>query len=156
LQLAGQFLCGLFAGKRVPERAADTRDLFGCFVDELEAEMADAGAPPIVQVHAGFLRLGAKDRVATAHVRHHRVSASTHVAQRHAVLLARMAAVLVAGARRQEATEDAVFCVEDGQVLVGHNLQLVGVDRACQIGHLRGVEIVRGCESLQSKAQERG
>ena len=126
LQLAGKLLRGLFAGKCIPEGAADARDLLGRLMDELEAEMADAGAPPVVQVHAGFLRLRAKNRVAAAHIGHHGIGASIYVAQRHAMRLARVAAVFVAGACRQKTAEDAVFGVEHSQVLVGHDLQLSG------------------------------
>ena len=47
-----------------------------------------------------------------------------------------------------------MFGVEDGQVLVGDHFEPSGADRARQLGHLRGVEIVGGREALQAQLQK--
>ena len=49
------------------------------------------------------------------------------------------AAVAVAGAGREEAAEDTVLGVEDGEVLIGDGFQILRADREGQARYLRGV-----------------
>ena len=103
-------------------------DLLRRFVRELQAEARDAGRAPRVQMQAGLLRFGAEDGVAAADIGHHGMRAARGVAQRHAVLFAGAAAIAIAGAGGEEAAEDAMLGVEDGQVLVGDGLDAFAAD----------------------------
>ena len=111
--------CPLFESSR------DARHLRGGFVRELEPEMADAGARASRPDAGGFLRFGAEDGIAAADVGHHRMRAAGRIAQRHAMLFARAAAIAIAGAGRKEAAEDAVLGVEHRQVLIGDGFDAV-------------------------------
>ena len=75
---------------------------------------------------ACLLCFGPKDGVATTDIGHNRMAASLHIAQRNPMFLARFATILVAGASREEAAEDAMFGVENGQMLIGNDFELVG------------------------------
>ena len=103
---------------------------------------------------AGFLRFGAEDGVAAAHVGHHGMRAAGGVAQGDAVLLAGAAAIAIAGAGGKEAAEDAVLGVEDGQMLVGDGFDPACARAARQLGDLRGVQIVRRREALEAELEK--
>ena len=103
---------------------------------------------------AGFLSLGAEDGITAAHVGHHGVGAAGIVAERHYVVFAGAAAVFVARAGGKETAEDAVFRMEDRQVLVHDCFDPVAAHGTRQIGQLLGVEIVGGGERDESQSQE--
>ena len=105
---------------------------------------------------AGVLGLGAEHGVAAAHVGQHGMRAAGLVAQGHAVVLARAAAIAIACAGRKEAAEDAVLGVEYGEVLIGDGLDVRGAGLAREFGHLRGVEIVRGSDPVEPEAEQFG
>src|SRR5476651_2304675 len=117
---------GTAAVERIAERLRDRRHLSPRFMREFQPELVDAGGAPVVEMSAGFLRLGAEDGIAAAYVGHHRMRAACRVAQCHTVLLAGAAAVAIAGAGREKPAEDAVLHVEDGEVLVGDRLDEIG------------------------------
>ena len=71
---------------------------------------------------ARLLRFGAEDGVAAADVGHHRMGASGRVASGRLVLLARTAAIAIAGSGGEKAAEHAVLGMKDRQVLVGDRL----------------------------------
>lgn len=153
-QLARQFTRRLPVGQGCGESAGNLRHLFTRLVDKVQAEMAYPHTAPCVQVLAGRLCLGSEHGVAAAHVGHDRVRAPLDIAQCHAMFLTRVATVLVAGALRQKAAEDAMFGVEDGEMLVGHDLDPVRADVRGQRGHLRGVQVVGGRQARQAQPQE--
>ena len=103
-------------------------------MDELEPEMPDPRRAPEIEMRARFLRFGAENGVAAADVGHDGVRAAGVIAQFDAVLFAGAAAILVAGAVGEEAAEDAVLGVEDGQVLAGDGFDMLRARVARQIG----------------------
>ena len=96
---------------------------------------------PCVEVQARFLRFGAEYGVAAADVGHDRMRAPTDITNGDAMLFAGTAAILVARAGGEEAAEDAVLGVEDGQVLVSDGFDPVASDFARESRDLRGVQI---------------
>src|SRR5450755_4012310 len=147
---------GTAAFERVAERLCDSRHLNSRFMREFQAELVDAGRPPLVEMCARFLRLGAEDGISAAYVGHHRMRAASRVAQRHTVFLAGAAAVAIAGAGREKPAEYAVLHVEDRQVLVGHYLDGPGARAARQFSHLGGVQVMRGREARKTQPQKLG
>ena len=127
------------AGGRSQRRRKTSRDLVGGFVDEFQAEVADAGLSPRVEVGAGFLRFGSEDGVAAAYVGEHRMGAAFGVLEGDAVFFAGAAAIAIAGAVREEAAEDAVLGVEHGQMLVGDGFDILRADGEGERRNLRGV-----------------
>ena len=113
---------------------------------EFQPEVTDARAPPGFQVPAGLLRFGAEDGVAAADVGHHRMGAAGGSRSATRVLFARTAAIAIAGSGREEAAEDAVLGVEDGQVLVGDDLNACRRRVAGEFRNLSGVQVVGGRE----------
>ena len=142
-----QIVGGDFALEGGLEGVGDSGEVAGGFVDELEAEVLDAGAKPLVEMGAGFLGFGAKDGVAAADIGHDGVGAALTVPESDSVFLARAAAILVSGSFRQEAAEDTVFGMEDGEVLVGDGLDFFRADVTGEGGDLCGVEVVSGGEA---------
>lgn len=142
-----QVVGGDFALEGGLEGAGDAGDVICGFVDELETEVLDAGAEPLIEMGTGFLGFGAKDGVTAADIGHDGVGAALTVAEGDAVLLAGAAAILVGSAFREKAAEDAVFGMENGEVLVGDGLDLLRADVAGEGGDLGGVEVVGGGEA---------
>ena len=111
-------------------RVNDRGDVLGGLVDELDPEAAVARAGEPIYVRGARLRLRIEDGVAAAHVGEHEVVLAVAAAEVHHVRFARVAAVLVGAAVREEATEDAVFGVENGKVLVDDALEGVHIRAA--------------------------
>ena len=125
MQLGGRRAAGVRVFESVSKNSSHADDGIGGFVDELGAEVADAGVEPAIQMRGGLLRLRAEDGVAAADVGHHGMGAAARIAQLHAMLLARAAAIAVAGAGGKEAAEHAVLGVKHGEVLVDDRLDFV-------------------------------
>src|SRR5579863_7084851 len=113
-------------------------------MDELNAEMADTGVEPLDQMRRGFLRLRTENGIAAADVGHDGMGAAARVAQFDAMLFAGASAIAITGAGGEEAAEDAVLGMEDGEVLVGDRLDFSGTSADRQVSDLRGIEIVSG------------
>ena len=64
------------------------------------------------------------------------------------------AAIAVAGAGGEEAGEDAVLGVEDGQVLIGDGFDAIGAGFAGQFGDLGAVEVVGRSEEREAEIEE--
>jgi hypothetical protein len=80
--------------------------------------------------------------------------AAVQVSKLDAVVFTRAAAILVALAGGKEAGKDAVFGVEDGQVLISNGFDVVWTRFAGKHGHLRGIQIVRGRDAFEAEVQE--
>ena len=80
---------------------------------EFQTEVANTGIQPAIKMRARFLSLGAKHCVAASDVGDNGVCSTCGVAQRDLVLLAGTAAILEAGAVREESAEDAMLGVKD-------------------------------------------
>src|SRR6185369_9895991 len=70
------------------------------------------------------------------------------------MLLAGVAAILVARARREKAAEDAVLGVKDGQMLVGNHLDQLRPQLTGQSLDLGGIQIVGGGDACQPKLKK--
>ena len=136
------------------EGFGDLADLAGGFVSELEAEMADAGGEPRLEMETGLLGLRAEDGVAAAGVGEHGVAAAVDAAELDAVGFAGSAAILVRGAGGEEAAEEAVLGVEDGEVLVGDDLDAGSAQGVGKSRDLGGVEVVGGGDALEAEIEE--
>ncbi len=154
LQAAVQLSRRRTAGEGVFKGLRDADDGIGGFVDELGAEVANAGVEPIVQVRGGFLRLCSEDGVAAAHVRHDGMGAAARIAQFHAMPLAGPAAIAIAGSGRKKAAEDAVLGVKHGEVVVDDGLDLIRTGALGELGDLRGVQIVRGRDAVETAGKK--
>ena len=99
----------------------------------------DVGGAPSLEMGAGLLGFGAKDRVAAADVGDDGVLTALLVLEGDAVLFARPSTVEMGGALGEETAEDAMFGVEDGQMLVGDGFNAVGTDGRGEGGDLGGV-----------------
>mmetsp|Transcript_34413 Transcript_34413/g.97597 ORF Transcript_34413/g.97597 Transcript_34413/m.97597 type:complete len:211 (-) Transcript_34413:2093-2725(-) len=121
--------------------------LLGRLVHELEAQEADADSDQGVEVFGRRLGLGVEDGVSATHVGQHPMILAVLVAEVEGTFLARVPAVLVIVAIGQEAAEDTMLRVENGQMLMGDHLEAGGPLRAQGMGEvadLRDVEVVRG------------
>src|SRR5439155_17569710 len=92
--------------------------LLGTLVYELQPKVTNPSIEPQLEVFCANLRLGPKDRVATAHIRHDRVHPSGFILQRHTVRFAWVATVGVISASGQKAAEDTVLGVKHGEMLI--------------------------------------
>ena len=136
---------GLGAARQgVVECVGDTGYRGGRFMNELHAEVADAGIQPVDQMRGGFLRFRAEDGVAAANVGHDGMGSAVGIAEFHAVMLAGTAAIAIAGPGGEEAAEDAMLSVEDGKVLVDDGFYTLRAGAASELADLGGVEIVSG------------
>src|SRR5208283_573411 len=115
----------------------------------------NSGAPPEIQMRAGFLRFGPENSVAATNVGHYRMRPTGGIPNRDAVFFTWPAAVEIAVAFRQEPAENAVFGVEHGKVLPGDRFYPFRSHGPSQIRHLGGIEIVRGCEAFETELQQR-
>lgn len=70
------------------------------------------------------------------------------------MLFAGAAAIKIAGACGEEAAEDAMLGVEDGQVLVGDELDASGIGGAGDLDDLFRVAIVSGRETLEAHVEQ--
>ena len=68
------------------------------FVYKLQPVMHDAAVHHLIKIPAGDLCFCPENRIAAAHISHHRVDAPLHITQGNAVLFARLAAVQFARA----------------------------------------------------------
>jgi hypothetical protein len=100
----------------------DLGDLVCRLVNEFKTEMPNTGALPRLKMAAGLLGFRTENCVPATNVGHDCVCAAIQVAELDAMALTGMSAVLEARAVRQEAAEDAVLGMEDGQMLVGDDL----------------------------------
>ena len=62
-----------------------------------------------------------------------------YIAQGHTVFFAGMATIFVASSIGQKATEDAMFGVENRQMLVGDHFHLITAQALGELRHLGGV-----------------
>lgn len=138
----------------VLEGVGDVADLIGGLVDEFEAEVVDAGVLPGVEVGGGVLGLGTEDGVAAADVGNDGMAAALLVFEGDLVLFAGAATIEVAGALGEEAAEDAVFGVEDREVLVGDDFDAGGVGLSGQRFDLLRVEVVGGGEAVEAHVEQ--
>ena len=122
LKLAVEFLGGRAAAEKILKCLADPGNLFRRFMHKLEAEVANSSREPGRQVRTGLLRFGSENRIAAADVSHHGMRSSSGIPQRDLVALAGASAILVASAGGEKPAEDAMFGVEDRQVVIGDNL----------------------------------
>ena len=127
------------AGEGGCEGGGDETELVSRFMHKFQAEVVDVGGAPNLEMSAGLLGFSAKDGVATADVGDDGVLAALLVLQRDAVLFARPSTVKMGGALGEETAEDAVFGVEDGQMLIGDGFNAVGTDGEGEGGDLGGV-----------------
>jgi len=105
---------------------------------ELEPEMTNSSAAPVVEVRTRLLRLRSKNGVAAS------TSAITGCARPASPLIPRGASrkgVRNRGSwfRSIGSAEYAVFRVKNRQVLIGHYLELSGIYPPRQFGNLRAV-----------------
>ena len=105
-------------------------------------------------MHPRLLRFGAEHGIAAADIGHHGMGASDRVSQRHAVLLARAAAIAIAGAGGEKAAKNTVLGVKDGQMLISDGLDAFRSGLSGEVGHLGGIEIVRGGKQREAKVEE--
>src|SRR5260370_14823260 len=153
-ELAIQLAARLSAREHVLESAHNAGDLIRRFMRKFQAEVMDAGLAPGAQMQGGLLGLRAEYSVATAYVRQHGMGAAGWVAELYDVTLARSAAIAVARAGGKKAREDAVFGMEDGQVLERDCFDRARADLARQRRHLLGVQLVRGRQTREAKLKE--
>jgi hypothetical protein len=118
-EAAFEFVGREAAGEGFAEGDGDGGEFIRGFVGEFEAVVGDACGEPGFQMPGGVLGFGSEDGVAAAGVGEDGVGAAVGIAEGDAVLFAGAAAVFVAGSGGEEAAEDAVFGVEDGEVVVG-------------------------------------
>ena len=140
--------------KRFAESIDDAGNLLGRLMDELHAEVPEPYPKPLGEMAAGFLRLGAEDRVPAAYVGHHRMRLAAFIAQRHAMFFARMAAIDVAGAFREEPAEHTMLGVENGQMMIDDRFKRERGDSLGQCGNLFGVEIVGWRQTRQAQVEQ--
>ena len=76
------------------------------------------------------------------------------VAQGYPMILARPAAVFVAGACGKEAAKDTMLRMEDRQMLIGDHFELTGPDCTRQLRDLGCIEVMRGREPLEAEIKE--
>ena len=105
--------------------------LIGRFMHKFKSIMDNARLEPLRHMLARLLGLSPKNSVTTANIGHHRVAASLYVAQSDPMFLTRFATILIAGSFRKETAENAMFGVENGQVLVGNDFELIGANALC-------------------------
>ncbi len=132
----------------------EVQNLAQSVFDELDPEPAVADLGEGGQRADGGLGPTVEDRVPAAHVREHEVALAVRGGQVEGVVLARGAAVPLVLALGQEAREDAVLGVEDGQVVVGDDLEARRGGGGGQGGELGGVEVVAWGEATQAGAEE--
>lgn len=147
---------GLEAVESLAEGSGDAGDGRGVFVDEFEAEVADADLEPEREVGGGVLGFGAEDGVAAAGVGEDGVVAALFVGEGHFVFFAGAAAIEIGSSRGEEAAEDAMLGVEDGEVLVGDGFEAGGAGLAGEGGDLGGVEVVGGSEAIEAGVEQEG
>ena len=105
------------------ERGRDVLHLLRRFVHEFQTEVANTRLTPRIDVRACLLRLRAEDRISAANVSDHRMRTALRISQRHPMLFAWPAAIAVSSTGGKESAEDAMFGVEDGQMLIGDGFQ---------------------------------
>src|SRR5258708_1221004 len=103
---------------------------------------------------AGLLRLGAEDRVAATHVGEDGVGAATIVPHRHLVVFARTAAIAITGPGGQKAAEDAMFGVEDREVLIADRLDGRAADLPGELTNPFAVQIVGRGDANESQVEK--
>src|ERR1039458_6646998 len=75
------------------------------------------------------------------------------IPESYPMLFAGPAAIAIRSAGGKEPAEDAVLSVEDRQMLIGDGFHTLRANSCGQSRDLRGVEIVRRCESLETQLQ---
>jgi hypothetical protein len=116
--------------------------------------MAHAQRQHPLHVFRASLGQRVEDRIAAADVGEDGVAAAVEVAEFDAVGFAGAAAVLEGGAGGEEAAEDAVFGVEDGEVLVGDGFEGGAAECEGELGDLIGVEVVGGGDAEEAELEE--
>src|SRR5690349_3478602 len=118
---------------------------------ELQPEMSDSRVAPSGQMLTRLLRFGAKHRITAPDIGQDGMRTSCRVPQRDRVLLARPAAIAIAGAGRQKPAKHAVLGVKDRQMLVRDRFNYAAARLAREFGDLRRVEVVRGSEAREAE-----
>jgi hypothetical protein len=72
--------------------------LLGMLMDELDPEVSNPSSEPQLEVFYSSLCLSAEDRIAAAHIRHHRMPSSGFVLQGYPVRFTRVPAVRIVSA----------------------------------------------------------
>src|SRR5437879_500738 len=121
---------------------------------KLQPVIFDSVIAPCLQVLTGLLSLSPKDCVAAPDVRHDGMRTAIVVAQGYPMILARPAAVFVAGACGKEAAKDAMLRMEDRQMLIGDHFELTVPDCTPEIRDLGCIEVMRRREPLKAKIKE--
>ena len=116
------------AGEKCLKRVSDLLNLVCRFMDEFQTKVMNAGLAPRIEMRTCFLRLRAEDRIPAANVSYYRMRPALWISQGDPMLFAWTAAIAVGSAGGEESAEDAMLCVEDGQMLIGNGFHPLRTD----------------------------
>ena len=120
------------------------------FVEQLDAEMAQAGGDELGEEARAGLSATVEKGVAAADIRLEAMQLADAVAQVDGVFFARATAVLVSRAGAEEDAEHAVLHMKHGHVLVEGELQPLGWGFREEVEDLRDVQIVGNSEAVEA------
>ena len=113
--------------------------------------MDNADLNHLIEMKAGNLSFCAENRIATAHVRHHRMVTTLPIAQRNLMFFTGVTAIHIARPLRQETAEDTVFGVKNRQMMISNDFKALTANFMSERRNLIRVQVVRRRDPVDAK-----